>query len=203
MLQQVNLYQPEDNIKREPFSALLMLIISIVTLLLMLGLYALLFWKTQALGTEITSLKSQYEHNLTAVAKLETLAGKLADTKKERAQLNALNNRYKDKQAALSELSSLIKGNSKGLSDYFSALAKKNIEAIWFTEINIFNGGQQLRLKGKAKAAHYIPQFIALLKEEAVFSGVNFKLFNAQLNKKDGLVDFSLQTGLESTTENL
>jgi len=202
MLQQVNLYHLEDNTKREPFSALLMLTISIATLILMLSLYTVYYWKTDTLKTEIQSLKRQYEQNLAAVENLETMAGKLTDTKKEQAQINFLNKLYNNKQLALEELSSLVKGNNKGLSEYFSALARSNIETVWFNEINVFDGGQQLRLKGKAKAAHDIPQLIEQLREESIFSGINFKLFHAQLNEEDGLIHFSMQTAVDNSIEN-
>ncbi len=203
MLQQVNLYQTEDKARHEPFSALLMLIVITISIVLMLIFYALLISQNKTLNTEINALKVQYQQNLSSVEKLESLASQLSDTNKEKAQLTFLNKRYSSKRTSLDELSSLIKGNNKGLSGYFSALARKNIDAIWFGKIDVSDGGQQLLLEGKTKDVRTIPQFIAALKKEAVFSGINFKLFNAQLNEEDGLVHFSLQTELENLSDDL
>jgi len=203
MLQQVNLYQPDKNIKREPFSALLMLIVTIVSIMIMFSFYGLLLWKQETLNTEMMAQKAQYQKNLQAVEKLEILVKKLTNTDKEKAQLHSLNTLLKNKQNNLEELGSLVKGNGDGLSAYFLALARKNIEVIWFTEIKVTRGGQKLLLKGKTKAARHIPPFIERLKEEAVFSGISFRLFNAQLNEKDGLVHFILQTELELPIDSL
>lgn len=203
MLQQVNLYQTEDKVRHEPFSALLMLIVSSISIVSMMIFYALLISQNTTLNTEINALQVQYQKNLSAVEKLESLVSQLTDTNKEKAQLSFLNKRYNNKQTSLDELSSLIKGNNKGLSDYFSALARKNIDAIWFNKIDVSDGGQQLLLEGKTKDARFIPQFIAALKKETVFSGINFKLFNAQLNEEDGLVHFILQTKLENLADGL
>lgn len=198
MLQQINLYQAEDNIRQEPFSAFLMLLITLFSILIMSVLYGLLFWQQGTLNKDITALSGQYQQNLIAVEKLETLVKALNNTDKEKAQFRILNSILKNKQGNLKQLSSLVKGNSSGLSTYFTALARKNIKAIWFTEITVSDGGKKLLLKGKTKDAHQIPSFIESLKEETAFSGVNFRLFNAQLNQKDGLVYFILQTDLEN-----
>ena len=142
MLQQINLYQAEDNIRQEPFSAFLMLLITLFSILIMSVLYGLLFWQQGTLNKDITTLSGQYQQNLIAVEKLETLVKALNNTDKEKAQFRILNSILKNKQGNLKQLSSLVKGNSSGLSTYFTALARKNIEAIWFTEITISDGGK-------------------------------------------------------------
>ncbi|MCU7940355.1 MAG: PilN domain-containing protein [gamma proteobacterium symbiont of Bathyaustriella thionipta] len=118
----------------------------------------------------------------------------MTDLKKEKLQLKRLKQVFINKQNALNELSTMVVGNNKGLSGYFSALARKNIEPIWFSHIDVYSGGQQIVLKGQASDAKYIPDFVSSLKEEPVFNGINFKLFNAQQSENDALLNFILQT---------
>ena len=194
MHQQINLYQPVSNVRNEPFSAVMMLVLLCFTLLMMMGFYGMLFWKKSTMQTEISILKNQYEQTLMTVAKLEATVIKLTDSSKEKQQLKHLKKIYASKQNALNELSTMVIGNSDGVSEYFSALARQNIEPIWFSDINVYSGGQQLFLQGKTTDAQYIPQFMASLKEETVFNGINFKLFKAQREGDDDLIRFKLQT---------
>ena len=194
MHQQINLYQPVSNVRNEPFSAMMMLILLGITLLMMMGFYGMLFWKKSTMQTEMSVLQKQYEQTLMTVDKLEATVAKLTDSSKEQKQLKRLKRIYSSKQNALNELSTMVKGNSDGVSEYFSALARQNIEPIWFSDINVYSGGQQLFLQGQTTDAQYIPQFMASLKEETVFNGINFKLFKAQREADDDLLHFKLQT---------
>ncbi|MDX2505389.1 MAG: PilN domain-containing protein [Gammaproteobacteria bacterium] len=194
MQQQINLYQPVAAQKDEPFSALMMLIIVAITLLLMMGFYAMLQWKKNNLQAEMGTLKIQYEQTLATVEKLEATVIRFTDAKKEQQQFKRLKKIYSSKENALNELSTMVKGNSYGVSECFSALARKNIEPVWFSDINVYSGGQQIFLQGQTTNTQHIPQFVASLKEESFFNGVNFKLFKAKKIDTGSLVHFSLQT---------
>lgn len=200
MQQQINLYQPIDSVKEEPFTATMMLTILALTLVLMLAFYGVLYSKKAGLEAEIKTLKQQNEQTLIVVQKLEATVNKLTDAKKEQQQLDYLKKIYASKQNALNELSTMAKGNSVGVSGYFSALARKDIEPIWFSDIDVYSGGQQVLLKGRATDARAIPQFVALLKQEPVFNGVSFRVFNAQRNDTDTTLDFVLKTELPEQT---
>ena len=196
MQQQINLYQPIDRASEEPFSATMMLILLSLTLVFMMAFYGVLYVKKVSLEAEVKALKVQNQQTLIVVEKLEATVTKLTDSKKEQQQLKHLKKVYASKQNALNELSTMVKGNSVGVSDYFSALARKNIEPIWFSDIDVYSGGQQILLKGKTTDVRVLPQFVSSLKEETVFNGVNFRVFKAQRNDTDTILDFILQTEL-------
>ena len=162
----------------------------------MLVFYGVLYIQEKNLTTEISALKTQLQQTTLTVEKLEITVSSITDAKKEQQQLKRLKQVFVSKQDALNELSTMAKGNNKGMSGYFFALAKKNIEAIWFSQIDIYSGGRQMILKGQTLDAKHLPNFISSLKEEAVFDGVNFKLFNAQRNEDDAALHFILQTEL-------
>lgn len=194
MQQQINLYQPAAASRDEPFSARMMFIIIIMTSVLMLAFYGLLFMQENNLQAEISALNVQLEQTAITVEKLEMTISSVTDAKKEQQQLKRLKHVFASKQHALNDLSTMVKGNNRGMSAYFSALARKNIKAIWFTQINIYSGGQQIVLDGQTSDEKFIPNFISSLKDEPAFKGINFKLFNVLRNENNDALHFILQT---------
>jgi len=194
MQQQINLYQPVATSRNEPFSATVMLFIVGVTFLLMTLFYGMLYWNKITLESELTALKSQFEQTTATVEKLESTVASLTDSKKDQEKLKHLKAVFASKQVALNELSTMVRGNDIGLSPYFSALARKNISSIWFENINIYSGGEQITLKGQTTDAKTIPAFITSLNEESAFKGVSFKQFNVKKDEKDNQLFFILQT---------
>jgi len=194
MHQQINLYQPVAASSDEPFSAKMMMLLVGLSCILMMAFYGMLFWTKNDLKVELTSLSVQLEQTKKTVEHLEATVGNLTNSEKEQKQLQHLKNIFNSKKDALNDLSSLVSGNNKGLSDYFYSLARKNIEAIWFENINVYSGGEHMNLYGQTSDAKSIPGFVLSLKEESVFKGVSFKLFNVQKNEKDNILSFVLQT---------
>lgn len=194
MQQQINLYQPVATSRDEPFSAEMMLILVGLTCALMMAFYGMLYWKKNTLQTELAALNSQFEQTTTTVDKLESTVTTLTDSKSDQERLSELKKIFTSKQNALNDLSTMVRGNNIGLSPYFSALARKNIESIWFEQIDIYSGGKQMNLKGQTSDAKNIPSFISSLKAEPAFKGVSFKLFNVKKDEKKDSLNFILQT---------
>lgn len=194
MQQQINLYQPVSTSKTEPFSALTLLFFLGLACFLMMAFYMVLSWQKNSLSTDVTALRAQLEETTLIVEKLETTVANLTDSKKEQQRLIELKILFANKQNALNELSTMVRGNDNGLSAYFSALARKNIKPIWFEQIDIYSGGQQMTLQGQTSDAKSIPGFVSSLKEESAFNGISFKLFNVQKNETNNTLNFVLKT---------
>ncbi len=201
MHQQINLYQPDETSISDPFSARAMLVVIIITLLLMVSFYGVLLWKKEQLQTDMNELRIQSEQTQEKVEKLEQTVSKLTDSKKEKQQLAYLKKVYSSKQRALDKLSSMVSGNNKGLSSYFAALARKNMETVWFDTINVYSGGKDILLEGQTTDARSLPVLVSALKDESAFQGVNFRMFKAQLDDKNPVLNFVLKTEME-TSEN-
>ncbi len=202
MQQQINLYQPEDAIPREPFSASIMLVFVAITLVLMLSFYAMLEWKKAQLQTDIAELRMQSEQIQAVVEKLELTVSNLTDSKKEQQQIAYFKKVYTSKQLALDELSSMVSGNSVGVSAYFSALARTNMQEIWFNKIDVYSGGSEIMLEGATTDARSLTVLLNKLKDEPVFKGVSFRLFKAQRDESKPVLHFTMQTQLP-TQENM
>ncbi len=194
MQQQINLYQPDDALANESFSATAMLTVVVITLLLMMSFYALLQWKKNDLEAEIVRLKNQSEQVQQVLEKLEKTVKKLTDSKKEQQQLSYFKRVYASKQTALEELSNRVSGNSNGVSGFFSALARNNLNDVWFNTIDVYSGGEQLLLQGQTTDAKSLPVLVNLLKDEAIFKGLDFRLFKVHRDDKKAVLEFMLQT---------
>ncbi len=194
MQQQINLYQPVATSRNEPFSAQIMMMLVGLTCVLMMAFYGMLYVKKNTLQTELATLNTQLEQTISTVEKLESTVATLTDSKSDQERLKHLNKVFASKQNALNELSTMVRGNDNGLSFYFSALARKNIESIWFEQIDIYSGGKQMNLQGKTSDAKNIPVFISSLNTEPAFKGVSFKLFNVQKDEENHSLNFTLQT---------
>ncbi len=201
MQQQINLYQPDDVSGSEPFSTKAMLVLVVITLVVMMSFYAMLLWKKEQLMADINELREQSEQIQATVEKLELTVSKLTDSKKEKQQLAYLKKVYASKQKALDGLSSVVSGNSAGLSRYFSALARKNMQSIWFNSINVFSGGKDILLQGQTTDARSLPILVNALKDEPAFQGVNFRMFKALRDEKKAVLNFTMQTQIK-TSEN-
>ncbi len=201
MQQQINLYQPSTKSNNEPFSAIMILSLIGFTCAVMMAFYASLFWQKKSLQDELVTLRMQFEETTETVEKLEATVANLTDSKKDQQRLQHLKRLFISKQSALIELSTMVRGNDTGLSSYYSALARKNIEPIWFEKIDIYSGGQQMTLLGQTSDAKYIPGFVSSLNEESAFDGVNFKLFRVQKHDNDSSLNFILQTEADKTEQ--
>ncbi|WP_198264950.1 hypothetical protein [sulfur-oxidizing endosymbiont of Gigantopelta aegis] len=175
MQQQINLYQPISTANEEPFSANMLLSLVAASALLMMVFYGFLYWNNMSMQREVASSKSQFEQAKTIVEKLELTVAGLTNSKKEQQQLEHLKRVLASKQQALKDLSTMVRGNDIGLSAYFAALARKNVEPIWFDNINVYAGGQQIILQGQSTDVKAIPEFVSSLKKESVFNGISFK----------------------------
>jgi hypothetical protein len=84
-------------------------------------------------------------------------------------------------------------GSGEGFSDYLNSLSNLQIDDVWLDEILLSDSF--LKIRGSALRADLIPTYFASFKEEDVFRGQRFQLF--ELDRKpdtDWKVDFTIAT---------
>ncbi len=84
-------------------------------------------------------------------------------------------------------------GSGEGFSDYLNSLSNLRIDDVWLDEISLSNSF--LKIRGSALRADLIPTYFASFREEDVFRGQRFQLF--ELDRKpdtDWKVDFTIAT---------
>jgi hypothetical protein len=71
----------------------------------------------------------------------------------------------------LRELQAGVMGDSAGYSEYLRAFARRTVQGLWLTGIQIAEGGAQLTMSGRALQADLVPVLIGRLKQESVLRG--------------------------------
>jgi hypothetical protein len=214
MSQQINLFNPAFEQKKQLFTAATMaLAVGVLVLgLAGMGVYARL---------RVASLQREAD---AGAARLEQVQKRLAGVSAEFAP------RQKDPQLAaelldaeaqlggLRRVSGIIAhgdlGNTQGFAEYFRALARQRVEGLWLTGVNIGAAGQDLGVRGRALDPALVPGFLGRLRNEQVMQGKpvgSLQIGEAAAIKtvgKDGkesaapapYVEFSLQSAAQART---
>jgi hypothetical protein len=84
--------------------------------------------------------------------------------------------------------------SGKGFALQLSGLARQHIEGMWFTAIELNDGGQQMALIGRSREPEFVPRYLQKLSNEAVFSGQHFKVLRMSAPKEEsGVMDFEIR----------
>lgn len=83
---------------------------------------------------------------------------------------------------------------SQGFAEHLSGLARQHIDGLWFTEIQLQQGGNQMALLGQTRQPEFVPQYLQKLSEEHVFAGHRFRVLRMHVPEgKRGLHNFELR----------
>jgi hypothetical protein len=67
---------------------------------------------------------------------------------------------------------------------------------MWFTTIQLQDGGRQLALYGRTTQAELLPRYLRSLQAEEIFLGHSFKVFRMKVPEdRVDLLDFELRAG--------
>jgi len=194
-MQQVNLYQPILRKQKKIFSAVTMLEIGAIFVLGLLAIYAYGLWQGRALHQEVVRLQAQRK---ASQQRLETLSRQHKSTspsailEHRRKRLVAEKQR---KQQALALLQGRTVGNTTGFGARFRGLARRRLNGLWLTDIDIYDGGSQMTLAGETYSDKLVPRYLQILGKEQSFQGTDFrKVALRRDDKHSWLIDFRMST---------
>lgn len=167
MSQQINLYNPLFLRRQKYFSARTMLqsLGLIAVGLLALYLYALV----QTRGLE--QLAKNYASQLSAQrAQFVALSGQ-GRGKVLQAEVARLEGELRGRRATLDIVKGGEYGNTEGFSRYFAAFARHPMRGVWLTGFSVGDGGNDLRVRGRALHADLLPAYLKALNGEDVMRG--------------------------------
>lgn len=173
-MQQINLYQEPFGRQRDLLSAR-HLALALVLLLLALGAVAgAQYVRLQGVEARAAALEAERraagEHLAQLRERLQT--ARAQDDGDPGAPLRA---ELAAKRRLLEYLDSGPIARRGGFSPYLEGLARRTIEGVWLSGIEIRAGGERLRLDGHAVGAERVPALIAALGEEESYSGHAFR----------------------------
>lgn len=69
-----------------------------------------------------------------------------------------------------------------GFANHLSGLARQAFNGLWFTGLQLQQGGRQMALIGQTRKPEYVPQYLQKLSLEPVFAGQQFRVFRMSVN---------------------
>ncbi len=191
--QQINFYQDQFKEKRLFASA------SQVMILLLVMLFGMASW-SYLIGANLNGLEQQ---NLTLKASQSSVNNELtvipAELNRQLAddritnQVNNITKQLRTRKQVMRFVENNQFGSGQGFSDYLNSLSNLQIDDVWLDEILLSDSF--LKIRGSALRADLIPTYFASFREEDVFRGQRFQLF--ELDRKpdtDWKVDFTIAT---------
>jgi hypothetical protein len=191
--QQINFYQDQFKEKRLFASAAQVIILLLVMLIGIAGWSYLIGANLSDLEQQNLTLKASQSlvNNELTVAPAE-LNRQLADDRITN-QVNNIAKQLRTRKQILRFIENNQFGSGEGFSDYLNSLSNLHIDDVWLDEILLSNSF--LKIRGSALRADLIPTYFASFREEDVFRGQRFQLF--ELDRKpdtDWKVDFTIAT---------
>lgn len=175
-MQQINLYQEPFGHRRDALAAphlALALVLLVLALAAVAGGQYLRLQGVEARAAALEAERRAANQRLAQVRErlqaARTQAGSEADPVAPlRAELAA-------KRRLLEHLDSGPIARRGGFSPYLEGLARRTVEGVWLSAIEIGAGGRRLRFEGHAVDAERVPALMAALGEEDSYSGHAFR----------------------------
>jgi hypothetical protein len=183
--QQINLYQPQFQPKKEVFPAIYMVLI--LTLLL-IALGWLTFWQEGRLGKQRAIVARLESQEIAEQQKMEQLERQYPPPKadsqlvKDVHQLEA----YLDRAGRVAKvLAETQGGNQDGFSAILEGYSQSKVTGVWLTGFGAFGGGEYLIMEGEALNSDLIPELIREMSKHEIFQGKPFRLFEIAAPKPE------------------
>lgn len=173
-MRHINLYQAEFRPARVVFPASRMLAGLGLLLLGLLALHGWGVWQNRELAAQVAQVSRQTEALETRLASL----GKAQDQAAPDPALAADIQRLETRLAALARVEQAIQsgavGSPRGWSAQFDALARVGVPGLWLTGVHLEGSAPYLTLRGRSLDGNAPARYIALLRREPRFVGLEF-----------------------------
>jgi hypothetical protein len=171
MIQQINLYNPQFEHKKQ-----------LLTAPKMAAALGVLAFGVAAIGAfaEVRVLRLQADTNAGA-QRLEQAQKRLTQVNAEfapratDARLAAELDAAQAEHGALERIAAAVKrgdlGDTHGYAGAFRALARQNVEGLWLTGVTVAGAGSEIGIRGRTLDAALVPGYLARLRNEPALQG--------------------------------
>ena len=171
MTQQINLLDPRFRQRKKHFSAATLALALALLLALSVGLQSLYARQNRALQAtlsdtdrRVATLREQlvrFSNEYSAQGRSTALADETARVEE----------RLRARRELLAGMRSGGGGNVEGFSPYLAALARRTMNGVWLTGVEIGGKSGDLVLKGRVLDSDLVPAYIGQLNKEEPFAG--------------------------------
>lgn len=184
MRQQINLYNKIERPQIDPLNAQLMLLSCVGFLVLMLLVSVFVNYGNSNKEREVASTSASLQSLQQQVDQLKSTRDKLSDPAPIQAKIDRVKVQLKMKQLVLVELKNMPESQQHGFSSYMAGLVNQHLDGLWFTGLEISDGGEHIALTGKTKKPELVPRYLRLLSEEKAYVGQQFNIFRISQPEK-------------------
>ena len=203
--QQVNLFQEEFLIRRDPLPPKTMGIIFVVGLIGGISVIGFDVVNLQLKQDELATLEQDLNAATNKQAELSKQVGAGADHAGLQQKIKELEKEVSSDTETDQLINQQLAKAGLGFSSYLTALGKHPVEQMWLTGITV-SQDKGLTLRGQTYAPGSVLHYLRQLSDEALLNGTSFKAFHLareEVSEKSGAaasVSFFVSTGAEVPT---
>ena len=196
LVQQVNLYRGVNPVDAANAGSKVLLFTGVATFLLVLMLAVTGEFYLHGVSADRTRVAENLRNREAQLAKFETTLTRAEPDPFLAAELERIR-RVNDKlNRNLVAIAGHAGTGSGGFSAYFSGLARNTLDGLWFNNVAVSAGGEEMLLRGQATEPELVPRLLQTLAKEQVFAGRTFRKVSFERKELDAgaVVDFELRS---------
>jgi hypothetical protein len=194
-VQHLNLYGQLEKPKEPVFSARQQLRLISALCIVMLMAYGWLMVGQQTINRELSGQQQQQRVVDEKLSELRAEKGRRLKDNQLEKDIESLKRQVGFRRQLLASVDPDANSPSNGFAEHLEGLARQHLEGMWFTDIELHQGGQQLALLGKTRTPEYVPRFIQRLSKEPIFAGHQFRIFRLYSSENENTtLNFELRS---------
>lgn len=172
-MQQVNLYLPEFQPRREPVNARQM---GLIWLALLVGVVLWSVWNGYRTSDLEATLESERAELQAVQAQVQDLTARLPAQRgaSVEEQIAELRSELARREQILRLISRQNLGNADGFSGQIQAMARQSFDDMALSSFSLQSGGNYVELVGRVRHPERVPEYLQRLRQEPSFSQVGF-----------------------------
>lgn len=173
-MQQVNLYNPAFEKKRDLLSLPGVAAVWGITLAIIVAGVVLSDMRASAAGRQA---EQESRARAALQADMSRLAAQAAARTADPAlagELQRLRTQLESRHLVMDSLRRGVIGNTEGFSEYLRAFARQSLEGLWLTGLSVSGAGKEVVLQGRALQPELVPGYVKRLNRESIMKGHAF-----------------------------
>jgi hypothetical protein len=193
--QQINLYDARFRKQKKPFCATTVLATLAAVLVVSLALAAVCVQRNRTLEAALGEAEKRAQALRDQAVGLARDSGEQGRSSALGDELARVEEQLRLRRELLASMSSEAGGSLEGFSPYLTALARRTMNGVWLTSIEVAGTSGEVALKGRVLDSELVPAYIRGLNGEPLFSGrtVSELRLAAKSEASKRYVEFSLQ----------
>lgn len=183
-MQQINLYLPEFQPRREPVNARHMGLAVLAVLVIMI------LWSLWS-ASRSHELESRLDAERTELQAVQAQVEELSEQRPERRgasveeQVAKLRDEVRRREQILRLITRQNLGNAEGFSRQLQTLARQSMDDLALSRISLLSGGNYVELAGRVEQPELVPVYLQRLRSEQSFSQVRFGVLDVAREPDD------------------